>query len=106
MASHFHSTITGKLGSVLPAGLFSQVRDNVGQAAGVATQSAEARPYSEQIINAANDTFVSGLHMIGLVAAGITLVAALGVWLFLPARARDHEPVAEVAVDPEPVAVG
>ncbi len=28
--------------------------------------------------------------MIGLVAAGITLFAALGVWLFLPARARDE----------------
>ena len=63
MASHFHSTITDKLGSVLPAGLFAQVKDNVGQAVGVATQSPAARPFSGQIINAANDTFVSGLHL-------------------------------------------
>ncbi len=102
MASHFHSTISDKLGSSLPAGLFAQVRDNVGQAVGVAAQSPSARPYSGQIVTAAQDTFVSGLHMVGLVAAGITLLAALGVWLFLPARAHDHEPVVEVASEPEP----
>jgi hypothetical protein len=90
MASHFHSTISDKLGSVLPKGLFNQVKDNVGQAIGVANESPAARKFSGQITTAAQDTFVSGLHMIGLVACGITLLAALGVWLFLPARARDE----------------
>jgi len=97
MASHFHSTISDKLQSVLPAGVFNQVKDNVGQAVGVANESPRARPFSGQIINAAHDTFVSGLHQIGLVAAGITLLAALGVWLFLPARAREDQPFPELA---------
>jgi EmrB/QacA subfamily drug resistance transporter len=107
MASHFHSTITDKLGSKIPPGVFASVRDNVGQAVGVAKESPGAKPFSGQIITAAQDTFVSGLHQIGLVAAGITLVAALGVWLFLPARARDVQPFDDEVVEaPEPVAVG
>jgi EmrB/QacA subfamily drug resistance transporter len=101
MASHFHSTISDKLGSSIPAGLFAQVKDNVGQAVGVAAKSPSARPFSGQIITAAQDTFVSGLHMIGLVAAGITLLAAAGVWLFLPARGHDYEPPI-TAIEPEP----
>lgn len=106
MASHFHSTITDKLSSQLPAGLFSQVRDNVGQAVGVANESRAARPFSGQIVNAAHDTFVSGLHQVGLVAAGITLLAALGVWLFLPARARDDVPFPVIDEErPAPVGV-
>src|SRR6476469_8401859 len=83
MASHFHSAIRDKPGSTLPAGLFSEVKDNVGQAVGVAKASPDARPFSSQSITAAHDTFVSGLHQVGLVAAGITLIAAVGVWLFL-----------------------
>ena len=49
---------------------------------------------------------MSGLHLVGLVAAGITLLAALGVAVFLPARARDDEsenPLEEQ--EPQPVAV-
>ncbi|MGZ4688906.1 MAG: DHA2 family efflux MFS transporter permease subunit [Acidimicrobiia bacterium] len=106
MASHFHSTITDKLGSKIPAGLFSQVKDNVGQAVGVAKAAPAARPFSGQIVTAAHDTFVSGLHQVGLVAAAITLLAALGVWLFLPARARDSDVVPTVeAHEPDPVGV-
>jgi DHA2 family multidrug resistance protein-like MFS transporter len=89
MASHFHREIAHKIGSVLPAPVFAQVRDNVGQAVGVARQAAPARPFSGQIIDAAGQSFVSGLHIIGLVAACVTLTAAIGVALFLPARARD-----------------
>ena len=109
MASHFHSTISDKLGSRLPAGLFSQVKDNVGQAVGVAKASPGARSFSSQIITAAHDTFVSGLHQVGLVAAGITLIAAVGVWLFLPARALDDDspvPALEPEPEPDPIGVG
>jgi len=107
MASHFHSTIADKLGSVLPPNVFAQVRDNVGQAVGVARESPAARPFSDQIVNAAHDTFVSGLHQVGLVAAAITLLAAVGVWLFLPARAREDEPFPPIESEaPDPVGVG
>jgi Na+/melibiose symporter-like transporter len=108
MASHFHSTIEEKLGSVLPKGLFNQIKDNVGQAVGVANESPGARRFSGQITTAAHDTFVSGLHQVGLVACGITLLAALGVWMFLPARPRDEAPVDGAVSDGEsaPDAVG
>jgi EmrB/QacA subfamily drug resistance transporter len=109
MASHFHSGIAAKIQGHVPAPLFSQVRDNVGQAVGVAKEASAAKPFADQIVTAAHDTFVSGLHQVGLVAAGITLLAAIGVALFLPARARDEAPVAEPARGtevPEPVGVG
>jgi hypothetical protein len=48
---------------------------------------------------------VSGLHTVGLAAAGVTFLAALGVALFLPARARDELDVPGdlFAIEPEPV---
>lgn len=102
MASHFTRTITDKIGSVVPAPLFAQVRDNVGQAIGVARQAPAARPFSGQIIDAASASFVSGVHVIGLVAAGITLLAAVGVALYLPARPRgdDQRPPTEAEAVP------
>jgi predicted MFS family arabinose efflux permease len=105
MASHFSSAMTQKIGGTVPAPLVAQVKNNVAQAVGVATQVAPARPFSGLIIPAAKDSFVGGLHLIGVVAAGITLVAAIGVARFLPARAIeevDHD-VTTVA---EPVAAG
>jgi hypothetical protein len=44
--------------------------------------------------------------MIGLVAACITLLAAIGVALFLPARPRAIPPADDVIAEREPVAVG
>jgi EmrB/QacA subfamily drug resistance transporter len=93
MASHYRGSITGELGGGLPPQLFERVRDNVGQAIGAAQQGGPIRPFAGQIVRAADASFVSGLHLVGLVAAGITLLAAVGVALFLPARARDDEPV-------------
>ena len=106
MASHFHSTIVTKIGSTIPAGILQQVRDNVGQAVGVARESPAAQRYAARIVPAAKDSFVGGLHTIGLVAAAITLAAAIGVAVFLPARPRDtpmdSEPPPVVAPVAEP----
>ena len=46
-------------------------------------------PLRSQIVAAANESFVSGMHLIVFVAAGVTFLAAIGVARFLPARARD-----------------
>src|SRR4051794_3035103 len=89
MASHYRSSITSRLDATVPGGLLHRVWDNVGQAVGISA-SPEARPYANHIAGAAKDSFVSGLHVIGFVAAGITLIAAIGVALFLPARAVDE----------------
>jgi Na+/melibiose symporter-like transporter len=104
MASHFHSTIVSKIGSAVPAGLVQQVRDNVGQAVGVARENPAARPYASHIASAAKDSFVGGLHVIGLVAATITLVAAIGVAVFLPARPRDTPTESDTPPTVAPVA--
>jgi EmrB/QacA subfamily drug resistance transporter len=103
MASHFTSSVSDALAGVVPAGLVGRIGDNVGQAVGVATEAPAAKPFAPQIISAAKEAFVGGLHVVGLVAAAITLLAAIGVALFLPARARDgsSEPtVAELETQP------
>jgi hypothetical protein len=94
MASHFRSSITDKLGASLPTPLLHRVWDNVGQAVTGANAAPGARPYAARIAAAAKDSFVGGLHLIGLVAAAVTLLAAIGVAVFLPARAQ------ETAVEP------
>ncbi len=99
MASHFSHTIADKLDGVVPAGLLGGVRDNVAQAVTVARSAPSARPFTGQIVSAANDSFIGGLHLVGFVAAGVTLVAALGVLRFLPARPREVIDPASVPVD-------
>jgi EmrB/QacA subfamily drug resistance transporter len=106
MASHFTSSITSRLGGSVPGQLLGAVRNNVGQAIGIAHQSSTPASLSAQIADAARDSFVGGLHIIGLAAAGVTLLAAIGVVLFLPARARDREQLAPTPPVPAPVAVG
>ena len=106
MASHFTSSITSKLGGFVPGQLLAAVSNNVGQAIGIAHQSSTPASLAGPIASAARTSFVSGLHIIGLAAAAVTLLAAIGVVLFLPARARDREQPVPAAPTPEPVAVG
>ncbi len=91
MASHFTSSVGDSLRGVVPPQVLSQIGDNVGQAVGVAREAPAAKPYAAQILAASKDAFVGGLHTVGFVAAGVTLVAAVGVAIFLPARARADE---------------
>jgi hypothetical protein len=103
MASHFTSAMTDKIGDGgIPARLFAQVKDNVGHAVAVATEVPAARQFADRIITAANDSFVSGLHLVAVVAAAITVLAAIGVAIFLPARVRDDESEYPPADEPEP----
>jgi Na+/melibiose symporter-like transporter len=90
MASHYTSSITAKLGADVPARVLSAIGNNVGQAVGIAKQTPP--PLGAKIAAAAKDSFVSGLHIIGFAAAGITFIAVVGVLLFLPARAPDEGP--------------
>jgi EmrB/QacA subfamily drug resistance transporter len=52
MASHFTSTMTQKVAGTLPAPLLAQVRDNVGQAVGIARHGGSAQPYAGRILTA------------------------------------------------------
>ncbi|HZQ85949.1 MAG TPA: DHA2 family efflux MFS transporter permease subunit [Acidimicrobiales bacterium] len=92
MASHYTSSFVHSVSSTVPGGLVAATKNNVGSAIAFAKQAPQARPYAAEIVRVANHSFVSGLHIIGLVAAGVTLTAAIGVARFLPARAREQEP--------------
>ena len=52
------------------------------------------------------ESFVGGLHIIGVAAAAITLIVVVGVVLFLPARPRDVEELTGDAPDPYSVPAG
>jgi EmrB/QacA subfamily drug resistance transporter len=108
MASHFVNAMSDTIGGTVPAEVVGQVGDNVGQAIGVATNSPAAQPYATEIVDAAKQSFVDGLHIVGFVAAGVVFIAAVGVALFLPARARVEDTVPPDAqplrVEAEPVA--
>ena len=89
LASRFTSSMTSRLQAVLPHDLFQLVSNNVGQAISLAHQSPQARPFAQQIIAAADESFVHGMHLAFTVAAGVTAIAAVLVARFLPARHRD-----------------
>jgi EmrB/QacA subfamily drug resistance transporter len=101
MASHFSQSMTDRLQGSVPAALLTQVSDNVGQALGVARNAPAAAPFADQIITAANASFVSGLHTVALVGACVTFLGAVGVAIFLPARPRDDVLPGAVG-EPEP----
>jgi hypothetical protein len=83
------------------------VRNNVGQAISIAHQSSTPASLAGQIASAARASFVGGPHIIGLAAAAVTLLAAIGVVLFLPARAREVGELPQAPPEPaEAVAVG
>jgi EmrB/QacA subfamily drug resistance transporter len=92
LASHFTSEMTSKLSS-LPPSLLALVKDNVGQAVGIAREAPAAQPFAGQIVQAANESFVSGMHLAFTIGAAITFIAAVGVARFLPTRAHDHDVV-------------
>ena len=102
MAGHFTSGVATSLRSVVPADVLRQIGDNVGQAVGVANESPAAKQYAPQILAASKDAFVAGLHIVGFVAAAVTLLAAVGVAVFLPARAAYDEPAAVPDFETQP----
>jgi EmrB/QacA subfamily drug resistance transporter len=92
LASHFGSTMRDRLAD-LPGPLLDGVSDNVGQTIAVAHQPDVAPGVRDRIVDAANHAFVGGLHSVGIAAAVVTLVAAIGVAAFLPARVRAEDAV-------------
>jgi len=105
MSSHFTNGMVDRLGGILPADALARVSDNVGQAVGVAENASLPAGVADQIVGAAGESFVDGLHLVAVVAAFVILLGAAAVARWLPARARDEDAPAAPA-EPEPVAVG
>jgi hypothetical protein len=106
MASHFTSSVTTKLTGKLSPGLLGAVRNNVGEAIATAQARTTSSAVAAQIAQAARESFVSGLHIIGIAAASVTLLAAIGVALFLPARPIDDATPITVEAEPDLVPSG
>jgi EmrB/QacA subfamily drug resistance transporter len=88
LSSRYGSRV-GELLGALPPKVVDAASNNVGEAIAFSGSPA-ARPDSALIADASRHAFVHGLHTSVLLAAGVILVAALGVVLWLPARHRDE----------------
>jgi len=87
------------------SGLSSRAIDTIGTTIqkGIDVGAHTDGPLGGQIIDVVRESYVTGLHLAVLVAAGILAVAAAGVFAWLPARAAtpasDTEPAPEPAAD-------
>jgi Na+/melibiose symporter-like transporter len=96
---HLATALAGKV----PVPVITAARDSVGRAVGVVSDPAHPVPAGirAEVINAAHQSFIGGLHLASVVAAGIVMVAVAGVLKWLPARAVEPpEPAHLPAVDP------
>jgi len=107
LTSRYSTQILNDLSGRVPPVLATSIKDNVSHAVAVAKYVPNAQPYRATIVSAAHSSFMSGLHAATLVAGVITLIAAAGVFLWLPAQARPHMdgPGPVPAVGPDPVAL-
>ncbi len=106
LSSHYRPSLNSALGGKAPAALVKAASDSVGRAVGVANDPAHpvgARLRAE-IVSAAHQSFIGGLHLASVVAAGIVLIAVAGVLIWLPARAVDESEIQSAPARPvEPV---
>jgi hypothetical protein len=101
LASAFRPKVQDLLQGAVPGSLLGKIEDSLGSALGVARDVPAARPFAGRIIDAAQTSFVSGMHAAVLVAAVIAVIGGIGVLVWLPARARTHpDDIDVVAHDP------
>jgi hypothetical protein len=103
VSSHYGPNIASRLTGKVPLPLVTAARDSVGRAVDAVSTPAAAR-YRAQVISAAHQSFIGGLHLASIVGAIIVLIAVAGVVIWLPSRAIDNSADATVpAPVPEPV---
>jgi hypothetical protein len=101
LASAFRPHVQDLLHGTVPGSLLTKIEDSLGSALGVARDVPAARPFADRIVDAAQHSFVSGMHAAVLVAAAIAFVGGIGALIWLPARARTHpDDIDLVAHDP------
>jgi EmrB/QacA subfamily drug resistance transporter len=107
LASAFRPKVGDLLRSHVPGSLLAKVEDSLGSALGVARDNPSAKPFAARIVDAAQHSFVTGMHAAVLVAAAIAVIGGIGVLIWLPARARTHpDDIDIVAHDPDAVTEG
>jgi Na+/melibiose symporter-like transporter len=109
LSSHYRPALSSALAGKVPASLVTAARDSVGRAVGVARDPSHPIParIGAEIISAAHQSFIGGLHLAAVVAAVIVLIAAAAVVIWLPARAiNEIEEPAAPRREPVGAAVG
>jgi EmrB/QacA subfamily drug resistance transporter len=104
LASAFRPKVQDLLHGHVPGSLLAKVEDSLGSALGVARDSPSAKPFAGRIVDAAQTSFVHGMHAAVLVAAVIAVIGGIGTLIWLPSRARTHpDDIDVVAHDPDGV---
>ncbi|MCU1452371.1 MAG: Drug resistance transporter, EmrB/QacA subfamily [Acidimicrobiales bacterium] len=101
LASQFSTHMTTRLRGVVPAGQLHGLTGSIGPALAAAQHAPVA--VGAKIVAAANESFVSGLHVTSWVAAAMLFAATIGVARWLPARAGEepnHAGFDAVVADP------
>jgi len=104
LASAFRPRVQDLLHGHVPGSLLGRVEDSLGSALGIARDNRAAKPFAGRIVDAAQHSFVTGMHAAVLVAAAIAVIGAIGVLVWLPARARTHPDDLDIVVQ-DPAAV-
>jgi predicted MFS family arabinose efflux permease len=82
-------------------GLLSQARQNLSTALGIARDPHVPAGVSSRLVNEINQAFVAGMHRGVLFAAAATLIGAIVVFRYLPARGRDADQAPVPVPDPD-----
>jgi Na+/melibiose symporter-like transporter len=103
------SVYSGRVGNAIAsahlpvsADLASQARQNLSTALGIARDPHVPAGVSTRLVTEINQAFVSGMHRGVLFAAAATLLGAIAVFRYLPARGRDPEAAQAPAPAPDP----
>jgi EmrB/QacA subfamily drug resistance transporter len=90
LASAFRPKVQDLLHGHVPGAFLAKIEDSLGSALGIARDNPAAKPYAGRIIDAAQSSFVHGMHAAVLVAAVIAVIGGVATLVWLPARARAH----------------
>lgn len=91
LSTAYRTGIEDDLGAV-PAGLRDTAGESIEATLGVA---AKLGPRGEALVGPANDAFLHAMHVTALCGAGIALVGAVVVAVFLPGRSKEPEAAAD-----------
>ncbi len=98
LASKFHSSVSSAAAAAhLPAKVTSAIHTDIGSALSV-SHTPTGAPFASTITAIARHSFVTSFHLASFVGAAVILLAAAGVFLWLPARALNEEPVPVASV--------
>jgi EmrB/QacA subfamily drug resistance transporter len=95
LSSRYSSELAGALEGKVPTAILGSARDSIGAALGMVRDVPAARPYAALLTSTGKEAFVSGFHTAVIVAAGILIIAAVGVYRWLPARALDLDVIVQ-----------